>query len=459
MPFLSTIEANVTGAFSELSGMSPSAIAQLVLKTLTIALYMFVYGFWSTFAFVFDCTLRSDSVDQAITVGLRMITIVPVIGSPLGRRLSLLVKLLKTELLPFLDEMVRLTEYAFHVKMINDTICGDNVKIIVTGDPFSLDYVEAAPLTSVIISNHRSVIDYAVISKLVLETQERIPNHNKFLMSTAKKRRFVHPPPFRFLTWAKITNFPTLSLFFNIWSKDENSIVSATTIHSHLMKHRNTTFVLFPEVNSITPELVMIQQKLLKSKYEDTPSLKQVLYPRYKQFNSLVKDLACWKKVKKRNSIMEKVVDRLDKWIHDDDLLDQDLIELESFLTAEEDAAATQRSSNVEQIRINEFMYNLTIVYYQPVLKCNDPDHIHEHNHAVGIKDPHYQLEHITPSLWDMYRAQEADQPIVIRVHIDRHRMDPLLQMKSRHVEKWLENYWCEKDKQIAVMDTAVKLK
>ncbi|AET37694.1 Mum3p Ecym_1468 [Eremothecium cymbalariae DBVPG len=458
MPFFSTIEANLTGAFGRLAEVPPIHIIRWLLKLVSIGKYMILHSIWSLLSCFFDLTIRSDSVNNGLTVFLRVLTIFPFIGSPLAHRISSLIGFLKGKFMPFMDNMIKAIEYTFQVKMINDTLMNENVKIVVTGDPFGLNYVDSAPLTTLILSNHRSIIDYIVISKLILETKEAIPDHRKFLWSLVRTKQFKLPPPMDFITWARITNFPTLRLLFNIWSKDENSIVSVSNLHSHILKNRNSAFILFPEVNIITPELVMIQQKLLKSKYEDTPSLKQVLYPRYKQLNAVIKDLACWKKIKKRHSLMEHVVDRLDKWLHDDELIEQDFVELESLLNADTEFEKVHKPVHSEKVRINEFMYHFTIVYYQPVLKRNDPSHIHEHNKPTGIREPHYQLEHITPSLWDMYKAKNGDRPIIIKIHVERCRMDPLLHMKSRHLEKWLENVWCEKEKRITVMESAVKL-
>ncbi|AMD20247.1 HDL497Cp [Eremothecium sinecaudum] len=458
MPIRTTVEANITGAFSDIFESPPSTAVKWVLKTATIGVYILLHTIASSLGWIFENTIRSSFVDNVIVVSLRLLTIVPVVGSPLSHRLTGALSFVKFKIIPFLDNAMSVIEYSFYVKMINDTVLNDKVKMVVTGDPFTLNYVDDVPQTTLILSNHRSIIDYIVISKLILETKENIPDYKTLMHSICKNSATINPPPIRFISWGSVSSFPTLKLLFNIWAKDENCFTSTSKIHSNLSRHGNSPLVIFPEVNSITPELVMIQQKLLKNKYEDTPSLKQVLYPRYKQLNAAIKDLASWKKVKKRHGLMEHVVDKVDKWIHDDKGNEQDFVELESLLNTQEGAITANKPHFTERIMVNEYVYNLTIVYYQPVVKQNDPTHIFEHNHPTGVRDPHFQLEHITPSLWDMYKSAYGDRPIIIKVHVQRSRTDPLLHMKSRHLEKWLENSWCDKDKLITVMENSVKV-
>lgn len=136
------------------------------------------------------------------------------------------------------------------------SILRENIQVIHEGE-----CLPAKKNKQIVISNHRSIIDYSVIqsqfgSELVI-----------------------------FASWGNLMKYPSLTHFWGIVRNDENYAVSISKFKNY---HGSESIVIFPEVNIFTPEIKTVERKLMKSRYKALPVLHNVLYPRFKTFVNLI---------------------------------------------------------------------------------------------------------------------------------------------------------------------------
>lgn len=251
------------------------------------------------------------------------------------------------------------------------TITREDIQIIFEGEDMKVN-----EKSQVIICNHRSIIDYTMIQHLF--GAENVV----------------------FASWRRLMKYPSLIHFWSIFRNNENAAVSVSTFKKYKGLEK---IVVFPEVNIFTPEVKLIERKLMKVKCKGLPVLHNVLYPRFGTFVNLIKALT--NETSKRGLRM-----------------------LEHLILPSK--CDYQESIN---------LVSLTIIYYTISLKPSGE----------------YKLEQTLPALWDIW---SLESPLIICVHSTNHNLDKLGRKKQTQLESWLETQWCAKDRLIESMELNVEV-
>lgn len=426
--------------------------------------------------------------------------LVPIFGKYAKRILPRIMSNIKERLIPLLDKILKLIQLSFQLHIVEMTLKNKkNVQIFITAESDDLDLFDNDEKlkTTLILSNHRSINDYMLISYLVQSCNRNMTgfSRKRELLMQFWKNNQVPIPPLNFINWGKICNFPHLSLMRNIITQDENTFVPPRKIKEHLKTTGNQVLTIFPEVNIMTTELAIIQRKLNQD-YPFVTRFYNVLYPRFRNFISLIKCFASINHVKRRQHntffdhaklFFENGMDRLiyKASVHgkQNDVereqanaamiigLPNSLDHVEMTLSDEspkqESTERLDKNDGLgENISINPYFYDLTIVYYRPQYTGMGHDHVHG---RIQIHNG-YQLEQVNPSLLEMLKSEKNSftgsnsdlsilPPTVIMVHIKKHELDPLLPIKGRNLEKWLEFQWYQKDKLIDSIENGIRIK
>lgn len=444
-------------------------------------------------------------VDNPITSFILIINgslwkLVPIFGRYVKRILPRIISDVKETFIPLLDKILQLIQLSFQLHIVEMTLRNKkNVQIFITAESDELDFFDSADKlkTTLLLSNHRSINDYMLINYLVQSS-------NSNTMGYCKKRHLLqqfwerNQPPFpllNFISWGKICNFPHISLLKNVITQDENTFVPPRKIKEYLKTNGNQILAIFPEVNIMTTELAIVQRKLNQD-YPFVTRFYNVLYPRFRNFISLIKCFANINHVKRRqhNTLFDHAKlffeNGMDKLIYKTSVhgkhhgVDQEhanaamivglpnsLDHVEMTLSDESPKQGFserfgEEDDHKENISINHYFYDLTIVYYKPKYTSKGHDHVHG---RIQIHNG-YQLEQVNPSLLEMLKPEGKSfsnsdaslsllPPIVVMVHIKKHELSPLLPIKGRNLEKWLESQWYEKDKLIDSIENGIRIK
>lgn len=251
------------------------------------------------------------------------------------------------------------------------SVLREDIQIIYEGET-----INTKCKNQLILSNHRSIIDYTLI-------QSQFGAENVI-----------------FAGWTRLMKYPSFKHFWTIFRHDENDNVSVSKIKKF---YGPENLVIFPEVNIFTPEVKLIERKLMKLKYKGLPVLHNVLYPRFGTFVNLIKAFS--------NSN-----DR--KWCR---MLEYLILPTEPIL------------------RDSMKLLDLTLVYYKITLN------------SMG----EYKLEQTIPALWDIW---SLESPMILCIHSSYHDVDKLTKKKPKQLESWLETQWCAKDKLIDTFELNVEI-
>jgi hypothetical protein len=149
------------------------------------------------------------------------------------------------------------------------------VKIIISGVNLKDPLIHDALLKSVVISNHKSLFDYLLIFYL------------KTLVEKATGERIT----LSFFIWSSIWQAPGFKLFWKLLNNDENWEMNVVELEQQLIKlfklKENNWIAHFPEVNICTEKNLTLQGQQLERNF--IPKFKDVLYPRFNNFNNLIK--------------------------------------------------------------------------------------------------------------------------------------------------------------------------
>ncbi|CCF57792.1 hypothetical protein KAFR_0D01460 [Kazachstania africana CBS 2517] len=371
---------------------------------------------------------------------------------------------------PFLNRISTVLEVLFYYEILQMTFSKEgNIKIYFTNDSEELLIMNSNQLlTTLIISNHRSVVDYILINVLLYRNFNG--NWESMSRSDILKRAWnetlnIHPQA-KFISWGDIFKLPTLYLLINILTKNENHVIDSGNIIRYLNTWGNQVFVLFPEVNILTTELGIIQRKINQNYYPHVMKYYNVLYPRYKMFVNVINAFAQLCDIKKsllnrkliypRHIISEATVrisNKVDKILKEDDSIPLVFGNYESVGQQNE----LLINSKDQKIFLNKYLYDLSVVYYKAKVVEKS------HDHVKGTLKPQkgVQLEQIVPSLFDIFFAnyKRGRDPIIVIVDIRRHRIDQLLPLKNEKLEKWLEILWMKKERLIIENEAKISLK
>lgn len=441
----------------------------LLLHTSLLLLRLFLQYFTLTAVF-----LRSYSLYR------RFWWHVPLFGTYFLRLGSYLVTSIPRVIIPTLAVWCDLVELVFQVHLV-ELIFGHDKKtlnvILRSGsDDINLYDDNLNFMTTLLISNHRSLMDYVLIQYLV---KTRMESKEGSTISRISKRGIIwryfntqklEGMRLQHLSWGQIVKFPTLLFGIHILFTDENNSVKTEDLEFLLKNSYNQTVVLFPEVNIMTTELSIVQRTLNKNKSFGT-QFRNVLNPRFKSFVHTIDCFAKFREVPRLSHLpiinetkqyLNQKMDSLFTTFNEGEADVQANAVITYILdhTKEDSTPEKPQHGNLkhrqEKIQINPYIYDVTIIYYRIKYVQNT----HDHTDGSIIPECGYQLEQISPSLLEFLRPDSTNtrDPIITMISVRKHGSDPLLCLKDRHLEKWLEDRWKEKDAAIKEMVASIKL-
>lgn len=500
MTIRESIETHFVGPNLEIQNWSISDWVLISKRIVILASYAVLHTIVKILQKLLQIFVDNPIVGVILVVNSSLWKFVPIFGRYAKRILPRIISHVKERLIPLLGKILQLIQLSFQLHIVEMTLKNKkNIQIFITAESDDLDLFDSAEKlrTTLLLSNHRSINDYMLINYLVQSCSPSTAGHFKkrHLLRQFWERGQVPIPPLNFISWGKICNFPHISLMKNILTQDENTFVPPRKIKEHLKTNGNQVLTIFPEVNIMTTELAIVQRKLNQD-YPFVTRFYNVLYPRFRNFISLIKCFANINHVKRRqhNTLFDHAKlffeNGMDKLIYKTTVhgkqqgVDQEhanaamIVGLPNSLDHVEmtlsDESPKQESpekfSSVdehrENISINPYLYDLTIVYYRPKYTSTGHDHVHG---RIQIHNG-YQLEQVNPSLLEMLKPEGKSfsnsdanlsllPPIVVMVHIKKHELGPLLPIKGRNLEKWLEFQWYEKDRLIDSIENGIRIK
>ncbi|SCU83900.1 LAMI_0C05248g1_1 [Lachancea mirantina] len=467
-----TFRLHFWGNLKEFDYCNCGHLIKLVIQVLSVLRFLLIYEAWSIQTSIVCGGLANGVVKSIFNLGLKISVRVPIIGSFLACNLNRKASFMNEKLKPAMLEIEEFLGLVFNLSLIEIALMNDNVELVVTGDKMDLATEKGESKTSLIISNHRSVVDYLLIQFLVLSGSGSLVGARKLLLDRIRNPKLRPPTPHvRFLTWGKIIALPTLSFFKSLFLNDENVSLPSATITSFLQSRGNHVFAVFPEVNILTPEVRIVQRKLAHNQF--LPRLDNVLYPRFRNFVSVVKSFAQLQNVSRsrRKYYLSKVATGVDmalskarkfndKWEHAGQSPDYNLYLGSNAADAAHIDNELTKPPPGHTIHFDQFIWDVTIVYYRAQIpEPSQHSRLHIHERPVSQKEPfHYQLQQITPSILQMLSFGSSVSPIIIRANISKYPLSRLTSMRDRKLENWLENLWCKKDLEIAELQRAFRL-
>nr|WNV54321.1 hypothetical protein CLUG_02226 [Clavispora lusitaniae] len=165
------------------------------------------------------------------------------------------------------DYIKRMSCFCFW-RIVSCFIKLNNVTINVSGDALSTS-------SAIVISNHQSLADYAILAHLASNCGTLCPQPN-------------------FFTWFSLWRVPSVKTVYNMLKCDENWTLHkswADSLFKRVLRSELPEWViLFPEVNIKTPTVTYLQQ--VQSKRYYLPEFEHVLYPRFSGLHSAITSLS-----------------------------------------------------------------------------------------------------------------------------------------------------------------------
>lgn len=262
----------------------------------------------------------------------------------------------------------------------------NNVNFELQGDPITSD-------SAVVISNHQSLADHLVMPYLAANAVHSI---NDSTVSEDAKQAALNKivlPRINFFSWFRVWNVPSIRVLLNMAKCDENWELDSTLselIFSRFLRTKVPEWiVLFPEVNIWTEEAAILQKAQSEKFY--LPVLKNVLYPRFSSFYNVISVL-----------------------------------------------------NNKENYKFVK-LYDLTILYKREPKKPRSLGGAIIN--ALTPRPPEEPVPtYFQPTLLDI---MFSEYPITVQVIIKSKFLNRV-PLKRNKTEKWLENLWLEKDKNVS---------
>lgn len=365
-------------------------------------------------------------------------------------------------LIPRMQDLSTVWELFFNLTVVEQFFQNkENVQIMFTEQSEELKLVDHNMLlTTLIMSNHRSVNDYLIIYYIL---------HHKLISEKGKLSKmniliefwydndiskYEYLLQVNFIGWGSIYRMIQLNIMKEIIIRDENYKISHKDIIKFFNQNGNSLAVIFPEVNILTTELSMIQGKINQDYSPFVSRFYNVLYPR---FNTLTEVMRTLKLLQNNNDKVTKRSIFYCKRLFDiSDILSQ---KIETKFGTSEQSSETNmlattnneistHSEIIKNVVINQYIYDFTIIYY----KIRHTDCGHDHNNGDMKVNRGVQLEQIVPSLLELLYdniKSSPDDPTIIMVDIKKHDSRNLLPMRAKKLEKWLELRWLHKEELI----------
>ena len=321
---------------------------------------------------------------------------------------------------------------------------------------------DSSLLTTLILANHRSIIDYALISFLVEKSVigdnlNPTPLTLKGILNKKDKSCDILPAHLRFIGWGKVFKIIRLDIIKNFFFHHERQEINKRGISHVLRNHGNTILVIFPEVNIFNKESSLVQRKLNENLFPYVPKFYNLLYPRLKTFSEVMLGLQPYQKDPPNKT---KTCDGTRShsfnpfW-----QLSRFISQTLSNPTVSTDLSFPDVSHDNlvgNDVRLNSSIFDLNIVYYRLRRTRNG----HDHDTGKTLVHNGIQLEQITPSLLGMvsHNMRKVSDPIFISVNIRKYSLPDIMQLKPPRMEKWLESHWCAKDAELTRNHNSVSL-
>lgn len=454
-------------------------------RFMVLAIYLLLH-FSTTLALIFlKWASNSLTIRRLHLLLNRVLTHIPYFGDYKIKLLRHSGDYMLNTVLPKMERLLGAIEVLFQVHLSEMVLKNNNaVEIFVNDNSNELRLQKDGKLlTTLILSNHRSIMDYTLINYLINAQLGNNKLTKKSILEAFWNDELIEYPKIRFISWGKMVNFPKLAFLFNILTKDENSHVSDHLLAQHLKTEGNQVLVIFPEVNTMSAELGIVQRKLNEG-YPFAASYHNLLYPRFKNYTNAIKCIAGMKRIKRprdykllsdtkqmvniqAEKILTKMVTRAsdisDSYAHiesNESMKDFSLYLDPANYDRKEFIRKTPKKLMESEVTFNSDLYDITIIYYKVKAAEESHDHI-TGNLSVGKR---IYLEQVAPAVLQLLKPSKKDKqdvadPIVIKLDIKAKPLDPILRWRTKRIEKSLEDIWKEKDTLINVMDKEIKLK
>ncbi|CAI4036583.1 hypothetical protein SMKI_15G4310 [Saccharomyces mikatae IFO 1815] len=476
MGFVDFFETYMVGSRVQFKQLDISDWLSLTPRLLTLFGYFFIHSFFTSISVFLQFVNTSSFCLRLHLLYDRFWSNVPIIGEYKIRLLSRILRYTEVKIIPNLDKALEVIEIWFQLHLVEMTFeKKKKVQVFISSGSDDLNFFQDNKFqTTLMICNHRSVNDYTLINYLFFKScPTKFYNKWELIQKLRKGEDLPEWPQLKFLGWGKMFNFPQLDLLKNIFFKDETLTLSPENLKDLLVAQNNKAIAIFPEVNIMSLELSIIQRKL----NQDFPfviNFYNLLYPRFKNFTSLMTAFSSIKNIKRKknhNNIIKEARylfhREIDKLVHKSitmepsnmsDKILPPLIMDNTFLL---DKKKNTSNDKPKPVRINPYIYDFTIVYYR--VKYTDSGHDHINGDLKIHKG--YELEQISPTVFEMIQPEMESEdnrkekdPIVVMIHIKKHQIQPLLAYNDESLEKWLENRWIEKDRLIESLQKNIKV-
>ncbi|CCH59176.1 hypothetical protein TBLA_0B03350 [Henningerozyma blattae CBS 6284] len=511
MPLADFLETNIVGSSAEVKTWIISDWISIIVWSVIIGIYIKTYYISSILQQILLHFFNSNIYFTILTLNKRVARHTPFIGNKFLHFIRYIDDFNRNNCVSFFENFKRYLTLMFYNKLGRKMFVNKEcVKIFMNEGNEKFDFIredgtEDPFKSTLLICNHRSLVDYFVINHIVetfniYDQEFSIWDITKTFWSKNTNNKKISPvSKLKFFTWGMLSNFPKFSLIKQILMKDENIVLNNKELVNNLKEKNNKIIVLFPEVNIISKELYLIQKKLNQD-YFFLPKYKNLLYPRFNNFISIVKSFAQINRIKRtinndytnRNIINnnlrrifsdnssyhqeneENVVENSNKAEkHDNkkkgmDLFNQKtksislLLGMDPFAyeNNESEQVVNQLKNDINEqsdVILNPDIYDITIVYF----KLKYTPRAHDHNTGGFQIHDGIQLEQVNPSIFEMLRRDSKDNrpPLIICIGIKKYNsFNRLLPIRTKYLEKWLEERWIEKDVLITKMEKAINL-
>ena len=427
---------------------------------------------------------------------------IPVIGTYPISIINCSIRYLETTMVPSFQNTIKVVDTCYQLYLIQCVFQKrENVEILFAADSHQLEFLKGGNLlTTLVLANHRSINDYALISYILQNACRPFPKKIRRrdllkLLGNVESPRKKDYVKIGFVGWGEVFNFLSWRLVRNVLTRTENHAVSSKDIEKTLRESGNQILIMFPEVNILTAELGIIQRKLNQSYSTLVTKYYNVLYPRFKTFVNTINCIASLANVERigrrkrsgnrrhlgmsrarliksqitnqQNILGAKVLGKILRESEPEDRkgkgqqqqqqqqqLDPLLLATFSTATATTTAAPNFNTGNstTSPIRLNRYIYDFTLVYYRPrsTTTTTTASYSHNHDNETGNLKLHNgtQLEQVVPSLLDLFHNR--GRPLFVVVDVARYPVADLLPLSDSKLEKWPEQQWSYKDRGIS---------
>lgn len=519
MPLVEFLELNILGSPKEMARWTFIDWCLILVWAYSLCIFFLLHTSLIVLQRKTILIINSNTYLTFINVLKMLTSYTPLVGAYLTKRVKQMNNFNINSLIPLISRTQYIIEliciWIFSNKMFENKNC---TKLFIRegSSIFNLSQNGLDSIkTTLFISNHRSCVDYFIINYLLRKNVEKdFSLYDVLKAITARDNESLDvqsliPSKLQFCTWGKLFNFPRLSNIYSFIFKDENTFINDIDLADKYKHPNNKIITIFPEVNIFNKELQIVQKKLFQD-YSFIPKFNNLLYPRFLTFVNTIKAFAKLKNVQRpresnylltkkliKPSTIRKTIEKMitsevndNTHIYNKCLEKEDIV-LESqtslFLPKDQPIRISSNNSSIqkksvekqnqkqsdkheisksispksingeETVILNDKLYDITILYF----KIKYVKKGHDHNTGSFSNYQGIQLEQITPTLLEMFRADSysSRDPFIIYVDIQERDISPLLAEKTTHLEKWLEGLWIEKDKRIEKMKKDIMMK